>query len=160
MEAQASESPYAPPRAVVADAEPDFSSLERPPEVNRILTLVWTVFGIGVVAAVLRMILPDPQKMPLVWQLAMYAVIFLISWWLNSKLAAGRNWARILYLIGSGLSLLFVPLMIFGLMRLGTKAAAFDTVVGVVNNCIGLYAAYLLLTRPAREWYHAMKARA
>jgi hypothetical protein len=160
MQAPVPDSPYAPPRAVVADAEPDLSSLERPPEVNRAVTLVWVVFGIGIAAAVLRMVLPGPQQMPMVWQLAMNVLIFLISWWLNSKLAAGRNWARLLYVIATALSLLYIPVLIFTMMRFGAKTPTADSVVGVLNMSISVYVAYLLLTRPARQWYRAMKGHA
>ncbi|HEY4373926.1 MAG TPA: hypothetical protein VGN52_18510 [Burkholderiales bacterium] len=157
MEPESSLSPYAPPRAAVLDVEPEVS-LERPPQVARAVMLLWIGFGIGIAVALYRLAVPAPQHLPLMVQSGIYAAVFLFTFWLNTKLARGRNWARLLYLICTGLGLLSAPVFLFNLFT--GRLPALDSLVSLFQLGLGGYICYLLLTRPAREWFHAMKMRA
>jgi len=160
-------SPYAPPRAQVADIEPGGPPMARPPQVTRAVKCLWAVFAIGVVFTVWTLAKPSAQYLRTVgpasqsnyWlvSLGVYTLIFLLSIWLYRAIGRGRNWARILFLILSGLSLLSLPLIFFS-VKAGTQSLI-EGLVSIVNLGISFYACYLLLTAPAREWFHAMKGR-
>ena len=155
--AQTPESPYAPPKALVADVESTRAPMERPANVTRAVKCLWTVLGIGIVSAILNFITPAAAQFPLPIMIGMYVVIFLISAWMYSAIARGRNWARILFLIFSGLSILSIPMLVFSVIS-GAQNV-FTGLVGLLNLGISFYACYLLLTAPAREWFRSMKSK-
>jgi FtsH-binding integral membrane protein len=153
------DSPYAPPRAALADVEEAEDPMDRPWQVARATTCLWIKFGIGVATALWNVVYISPQlamfSRPVIF--AFYAVLFLITAWIYRSIGKGRDWARILFLILTGISILGVPFSIFA-VKIGTVTSAV-AMTGLVNICISGYAAYLLLTAPSRAWYKNMKGR-
>jgi hypothetical protein len=153
------DSPYAPPRAALVDVEPSEEPMERPWQVARAVICLWIMFGIGVANSLWTVVNPSPQlamfNRPVLF--VYFTLIFLVSAWIYRAIGKGRNWARIVYLVLAGISLLGIPFMAFGL-KVGTTTPMAAT-LGVVNVCVSVYAAYLLLTAPSRQWYRNMKGR-
>ena len=154
-------SPYAPPKSAVADAQVA-APTETPWQVKRAVKCLWFVFGFGMLIALWSIVGPKgmqtvgPRMGPGPFFMGMmYVIIFLISYWLYSAIAKGRNWARILYLVLTVFGALYIPFMIYAIM-IGTQPML-EGIGGLINNAIGFYVFYLLVTRPAREWFAAMK---
>lgn len=156
MEPDASASPYAPPRAAVADVETGFLATEPPRQMVRAIKLLWLGFGVGVLIALFRLVVPAPRHLSTLAQFCIDIAIFLILYGFNTMIARGHNWARILYLIFTVISVLGIPLIVFS-MSIGATPTL-DGVVSLFQFGLGFYICYLLFTRPSREWFHAMKA--
>jgi hypothetical protein len=154
-----SESPYAPPQAVVADVESGEPPLERPWQVSRAMTCLWVSLGLGAANSLWNLVQPPPQLAAFNrgWLLLMYVVGFVIVGMVYRAIGRGRNWARILLLILTGLGVLGLPFLYFS-VKVGTTTPLV-AIVGLVNSCLGFYAAYLLLTGAAKAWYRNMKER-
>jgi hypothetical protein len=159
MEAQIPDSPYAPPRAAVADIEDDSAPPERPPLVGRAMKCLWTSWALGLVSALYSFVFPPAvQPMGPYFAIGSAAVGALFSAWLYGKLSRGRNWARVLMLIFGVFSIFSIPMILVGL-RAGTMGPV-AMGAGVITFSLHFYVYYLLLTRTVREWYYAMKGRA
>ena len=93
--------PYAPPQAVVSEVnlEPPET---RPREVTRAVVLQWIGFVIADVFSVINSIAyrGQPGTAGIGIILVGIPIGFLITLWINGKILKGRNWARILALIG------------------------------------------------------------
>jgi hypothetical protein len=159
-----SASPYAPPRAVVADA--DRSLVPRPATIELLVKLLWIDYVLSVVLMGWSILKPDPelQKMDmaartigLVFGLAFCGLILALSAWINFAIGKGRNWARIAYLV---LTLMWIPLIpyLYTTTRAGTTSIP-EALLNLVGLVMSLVICYLLLARPAREWFVAMKER-
>jgi hypothetical protein len=139
----------------VADVEPPRAPMERPWQVSRAMILLWISMGAnlvnswwGSVRPVLQ--LEGPSR---VFTLAIFVISFLLIAGLYYTTGKGRNWARVLILIYVCVS---VPLVFYQLMfGLGAIVGG----VALLTTCMKLYAGYLLLTAPAREWFLGMKGR-
>jgi len=159
MEAQAPESPYAPPRAVVDDVQDSRQPPpERPPQVGRVMKCLWASWCIGLAWSIYSFFFPA-QVTPAgpAATFGFFAVGALFSAWLYGRLSKGRNWARVLMLIFGVFSLIAIPL-VFMQVRAGTLKPA-GLGVSAITYSLHFYVYYLLLTRPVREWYYAMKGR-
>jgi len=142
--------PYAPPKASVADpvgAPP----LVRPVVIRRAVQLLWIAFGIGLLGGISHAGSPgEPWSITLGF-LAVYGAILA---WLIVKVARGRNWARITYLILAVLSDVdsvssLRPLQGFYGAHPGVLAL---DLAGMVVEGAGVL---LLFTRPANAWFKA-----
>lgn len=158
-------SPYAPPQANVETALPEDAAPERPAEITRAVTCLWIMFAIGVASTVWKL-LGTPQlgpaygKFSTIQQAMMYAtilIIFAVSAWLYYLIGKGRNWARIVFLVLTAISLLWLPMAI----RLILNPAFWrspENMAFVINTALSAAACYFLLTKPARAWYREIKA--
>jgi hypothetical protein len=143
------QNPYAAPAARVADADA-VRPAERPIQVTRAVWLLWTVLALGTVVNFIRPQGAVPMGMLMaivIWLLstAIY-VLFIV------KIAAGRNWARIVYLVLTLLGFLFIPVSWSVLVEV-MKSSVLYTVVYFLNTAISVYALYLLFTKPANAWF-------
>src|SRR6185437_1928527 len=88
--------PYAPPVSTVAD--PTEIRRERPKEVTLAVKLLWTTLALGLAGMFLQ---PLNATAPAQWIGVIIGVgaVFGIWAWIVSKIARGRNWARILFLV-------------------------------------------------------------
>jgi len=159
-------SPYAPPQAALLSATGG-PLPERPALVTRAVYCLWAIYTIGVFSTLWKLATPSAQMVtlsasspsyPWLMPLIMYTVIFGLTAWLYRAIGKGRNWARILYIIFTGFSVVSVAFVLVTFNAGGLSG--FEALVSAINMCIAFYVCYLLLTRPAREWYREMKERA
>lgn len=143
--------PYAPPVSAVAD--PVEVRAERPPEVTLAVKLLWASFFLGLVALFYQPALKNAAA-PGQWVgvLIGMAIIFGLWAWVISKIARGRNWARVLFLVigilGTVINLLATPMVLSFY-----KAQPLSGVIALINFVLEIYTIYLLLTAPARAWF-------
>jgi hypothetical protein len=130
------------------DAEP----VARPKEVTRAVQLLSASFAIGGIRSVFDLV----QKIPGVYLLLALlglAVFLGMFFFLVSKIAAGRNWARIISLI---LFLIGLPLAIPGyLVELRTTLA--HGLVSIVIAVLQLIGIWLLFTKNSNLWFKTRK---
>lgn len=142
--------PYAPPASTVAD--PVEIRPDRPKEVTLAVKLLWISFFLGLVGIFLQPALTNANRVAQWGILIVMAIMFGIWAWVISKIAKGRNWARITFLvvgiIGTVLNILFAP-MVMPIYRGQPVGGA----VALVNFVLEIYAIYLLLTASARTWF-------
>lgn len=151
-------SPYAAPQAAVADA--DVHVQRMPPAVRRALILSWTGLVITSIFPVYSIFLSDffddddmPDTEAIVRALFTLGTIgFMVL--VNIKIAAGRNWARTVFII---MVALMITINLYRFLVILWSLTFFLSVAAVLLLYGG--ALLLLLTRPAREWFRAMKAR-
>jgi hypothetical protein len=150
-------SPYAPPQAAV-EVEDHAPLEERPPEVGRAVILLWVGLGISSLKGIWNLFFPPPGSLGLLPGLLSLIFGLLLMAWIYKSIGKGRNWARILFLVFTGIGLVAMPFtlrfMPKGFLQPG------QLIVMAINTLLQAYVAYLLLTRPVREWFRAMKRRA
>jgi hypothetical protein len=161
------DSPYAPPRAIVADIEPSTESIARPHQVSRAVICMWTIWGIGLARGLWNIFQPKHALLygpinagaavPPALALVYLVLGFLIWVWIYTAIAKGRNWARILYLVFAGLTAFGLAYILY-MTNIGA-ISVIAALVSLVNSCLTFYVAYLLLTAPARAWFRYMKGR-
>jgi hypothetical protein len=152
-----SDSPYAPPRASVADAVPA-APPPRPAAIDLAVTLIWIDFAISITAAILQM----AKLKAGVWvpvEGGIYVAMLAFSAWVYIGVGNGRNWARAAYFILIVLSVLGTLVMVLRHMRPGDMQSTLDILLALVSLGLEIYVVVLLLSRPVREWFAGMKER-
>jgi hypothetical protein len=139
--------PYAPPLAAVADPISP-APLHRPRQVVVATWLLWAALALGIAKWMLEWGSVD-SALPL--HIAMPAAVagFAIRAWLMTKIDAGRNWARVTFLV----------LSLWGFVAfLATASRVFarspTSAILKVSIYVLLLAAFsLIFTRPGSEWF-------
>jgi len=153
-----SDSPYAPPQAVVKDIEPQGPPAERPWQARRGIQLMWITMAISVVSTFLAL---APSVGEPGWWIG--AVIIVVGNIFNALLyvavGSGRNWARIVLVI---LIAIWALASIFPMFAQHAPTEPvygnpLETTLLLVNVCIGVFACVLLLTGSSSAWFRAMK---
>jgi hypothetical protein len=154
--------PYAPPQAVVADPRIEYDLSTRPREVNVAVKLLWIGFALGVLASLLN------------WQYAIAKTSWLyfvlgqafgvaIGVWFIHKIATGRNWMRILFLIFMIIAVvgLLAALLWAPLREVYAEAFTRNSFIAlrIVPYVLQLAALVLVYTRPARIWFTQQSSR-
>jgi hypothetical protein len=94
-----SSNPYSPPKAPVADAQPDTAAVQQQPTaVSTAVSMLWLALVVSIISSALRIKGATHQDAVNygLWLLIANAAM---SIWLNLKIAAGRNWARIVWMV-------------------------------------------------------------
>ena len=144
--------PYAPPKAPVSDVLPE--TVERPPDVTLAVRLLWISLGVGVFGLFVD---PDVKGGVLVVAIAMGLVGCGIGAWINFKIASGRNWARIIYLI--------MAIVVYALTAATWKSTVaptrglVSTVFNVVGAALDVWILYLLFKRSSSAWFRQQGRR-
>jgi hypothetical protein len=142
--------PYSPPKSTVADAEVRADAGEKPRNVKIAMVLLWASFGLGLLGTVLKVVKSEyPPVLSLPVAIAIYSLAQLPTIWFNLKLSAGRNWARIVWIILFGAGLL-ISLLAFRVVAGALKA---DVVRLGIQMVMGVVITGLLLTPSAARWY-------
>jgi hypothetical protein len=124
----------------------------RPIEVTRAVQLFSASFVIGGIRTVFDL----AQKLTGVYFLLalLVMVVFLgIAFFLVSKIAAGRNWARIVFLV---LFLIGLPLAIPGYL-VELKTNLLHGSISILMALLQLIAMYLLFTKNSNLWFKTRK---
>lgn len=143
--------PYAPPVSSVAD--PAEVRGERPKEVTQAVKLLWISCVMGLAGMFLQPIVTSAAA-PAQWIgiLIGIGIVFGITAWMIVKIAKGRNWARILFLVGGIIGIAFTVFALPTVLAL-YKSRPLSGVLSLANFVLEIYIMYLLLTAPAREWF-------
>lgn len=121
---------------------------EKPRTVTVAVYLLWASIAIGAVKIPLD--LPTLSAMPnpgLIWSIVVLVLVFFC--FLILKISAGRNWARITYLV----------LFLIGLIpAIPTLTAEFgrSPILGILTIAQAImqaYAVFLLFTNPGKTWF-------
>jgi hypothetical protein len=91
--------PYAPPKTPVTDSQSDAEADHQQPTTVRVAVwLLWVTLALSVVSSAVRI---KGTTVQAAMNFALGLLIFnvVISIWLNLKIAAGRNWARIVWMV-------------------------------------------------------------
>lgn len=143
--------PYAPPVSTVAD--PAEIRGERPKEVTQAVKLLWVSLLIGLAGLFLQPLWAGgggaPQRIGV---LGGVLIGFGIWAWVIAKIANGRNWARILFLVLAILGVAYMVLAMPAALAV-YKARPLTGLLSLANFVLEIYTMYLLLTAPAREWF-------
>ena len=147
--------PYSPPKSTVADAEVLTDAGEKPRNVKIAMVLLWASFGLGLLGTVMKVIKGEyPPLLPLPIAILIYSLAQLPAIWFNLKLGAGRNWARIVWIILFGAGAL-ISLLAFKVVADSIKG---DVVRLGIQTVMGFAVTGLLLTPSAARWYKGAKA--
>ena len=120
----------------------------KPRSVTLAVTLLWVSLAIGVIKAPF-----DPAGLnavpypAIVWSVA--AVIMAFFCLLIFKISAGRNWARVTFLV---IFLLGLVLGVPGLMAEFQRAPVL-ALVSIAASVMQLWAVILLFTSPGKNWF-------
>ena len=141
---------YAPPASTVAD--PVAPREERPLEVVRAVRLLWISLAIGVVGLLAQYLLEISIGL-IVYLLISGGARYLISMWIILRIASGRNWARIVFLVIllAGLGYMIFNWHYYAQFFTGEHPlAAFELAAKTLLN---LAAAWLLFMPRANRWF-------
>jgi len=148
--------PYAPPQAQVADA-PLTDTRARPREVTNAVNLMWISLALGVVGNAFDWSHQTARLSPITL-ITMSLVGLAIGVWFIRALARGRNWVRVLFLIGMGFALLgfmsaiWLPPIRAAYIEAYAHSAAVGSLRGI-QFILHAIAIGLLFTRPANRWF-------
>lgn len=155
--------PYAPPATSVADAATVFVTAN--PDVLFACKLFWVSYGLSIVSKATDV--PTESTIPqligaLIGLTAGGAAGFAITWWMVSKLKAGRNWMRLFATIGAVLGYLSIPIFwkfyastVFPTYAKNPIKAAADVLALIPN----IWSIVLLNVPRTRAWFSASKRR-
>jgi hypothetical protein len=155
--------PYTPPATPVADVA--IVSVPTNPDVLFACKLFWVGFGLSIVSKATD--IPTESTIPqligaLIGLTVGGAAGFAITWWIVSKLKAGRNWMRLLATIGAVLGYLSIPIFwkfyastVFPTYAKNPINAAIDILALIPN----IWSIVLLNVPRTRAWFSAMKSR-
>ena len=128
------------------------ANVERPKEVTRAVLLIAASFAIGGIRAVFDL----AQKVSGVYFLValLLLVIFLgICFFFVNRIAAGKNWARIVFLV---LFLIGLPLAVPGYvaeLRINPLHGSFSIIIALLQ----LVGTYLLFKKDSNIWFRRQK---
>ena len=134
---------YAPPQTVVEDTA-DVRRGERPRSVATAMKLLWASFALGIPSAV-----EGYLETPAWWFVVVTLLVTTFAVFLYVKLAAGRNWARIV----------LTALVVLSIVALAAPAEPRLFILRVLDfSCLALelVAVWLLFTREAAAWFRPL----
>jgi hypothetical protein len=141
-----SENPYLPPKAAIADPI-EAPPTEAPAPVNTAMRLLMISFVLIFVEVALDWVALTAVSPPIV--LVFWLVLAsILQLWIYAKIASGRNWARITWLVIFAVSLPFTLIVLPELAQRAPVVAGV-TFVAQVLTAFGLY----LLFFPGRAWF-------
>jgi len=141
--------PYAPPNALVADIPLPLAVSGRPSSVLWAVRLLWVAVALGALFIAFRRLPPMSSGVsPLA--VRAFGFLFLALWgWLIIKIATGRNWARLTWLVITALGTLSMLVSPAKLARLGPLEQASFT----LQTTLQVMACVLLVSPRARRWF-------
>jgi hypothetical protein len=95
-----STNPYSPPKAPVADSPPDAEAeafQKQPTAVSVAVSMLWLALVVSVITSAVT--IKSTAAMDTGNYVAGWLANAVFSIWLNLKIAAGRNWARVVWIV-------------------------------------------------------------
>ena len=146
-------SPYAPPKSDVRDVEPKRLLEERPRQVVHATLLFWLSFLISV--PLMYWESQEAREEPATIVIGNTLVVLILAFMAvaNSAMWRGRNWARIVFLIYSALSVFaFVAYL-----RETLQSSMIEIALTVVSMAMDVAVSYLLFTKPGALWFRTVQ---
>ena len=156
--------PYLPPQSPVSDIPS--AAVASPRDVLLSCNLQWVFCGLWLVDALSDLLNPPsvaPKMGGAPWTLIGPAIGLAVSWWVVSKLKAGRNWMRLLLTVAILLNYVSIPIFwnfsatnilpIYAKNPIKAGVAVLETISGVCS-------VILLNTSRSRAWFAASKREA
>lgn len=141
--------PYAPPQAHVTDAPPDTGQeFERPITVRVAAWLLWLSLAVFVVSFLIRIKSAAFPAGSLKMAIATTVLNVAVSLWLNLKIVAGRNWARIVWLV-----LFLIGVLLTAALFLTVLRKNIANPLLFLQGLVSMVTAVLLLTPSAGRWF-------
>lgn len=145
-----SHNPYEAPKSVVADISAEDRPVVRPKEVLLAVRLLWIMYGVGllVLAANRAWVISRQSAVVLV---TTEAISLVLSFWVYNRILAGKNWARMLLLLGAASTVLVfsIPQM----RAMFQNAPPLTKISAAVKAPFSLYVLWLLFVSPGRHWF-------
>jgi hypothetical protein len=128
-------------------------SLERPIEVFYAFWLIIASLVLGIIAFPLRPEVVKPQL--LVVTIIAFLLTLAFTVFLFVMILRGKNWARLLFLI------FFLTGFPFSIMAIFTafQKTPIPSLFNLIQLCLQMMAAVLLLQKPSRRWFQMIKLR-
>lgn len=144
---------YAPPTAALRDDEAERLVSERPAQVRWASVLLWLSFTLGCALSVYELGTQggDPSEHAPVVDAVVAGITFgalALGALLNVMIYRGHNWARILYLL-----LTLVSLVLLLVPGEGTELTLTEKIAYAVSSLLDLGAMVLVFTRPGALWF-------
>ena len=119
-----------------------------PNQVKLAVNLVWLTLGIGLLRTVFHLPATSP-KFGVGFNIAVIVATFAILIFINFKILAGRNWARILTLILFAIGL---PMSILVLAKVFNQST-FDGLAAVLQIGLQAVSLYLVFLTKGKVWF-------
>ena len=134
------------------DTTDPIAIVERPREATRAVQLISASFLIGGIRAVFELTHKVSGAYFFVAILLLIA-FFGICFFLVSKIAAGRNWARIVFIV---LVLIGLPFAILGYIQ-ELRTSLLGGSISIIIAILQLIGTYLLFTKNSNAWFRERK---
>lgn len=128
-------------------------SLERPIEVAYAFWLIIASLVLGIIAFPLRPEVVKPQL--LVVAIIAFLLTLAFTVFLFVMILRGKNWARLLFLTFFLIGFPFSIPAIF----MAFQKSPIPSVFSLIQLCLQMMAAVLLLQKPSRQWFRMIKLR-
>src|SRR5581483_2962929 len=149
---------YAPPAAAVAD--PVVATAARPKEVTWAMICIWAWLAVtiaqGVLPAAISLINVSFGIIEiLILFVVRIGVPAIITVWINSNIAQGRSWPRIVVALLFGIGLVYRAVQLKSYLLLISGTAAYTTLASLqfIKLPLGTIAAVLLFLPRANRWF-------
>ena len=142
--------PYAPPKAVVADPVIDPAPFSRPHEVTLAARLLWVALALGALNFMVDSVrAASGGSLPLAAVVISLLTLGLLGW-LTQKIAHGRNWARIVFLI---MFVAGVPIFFSQLPAMLERSVFATAISSVAISVLQIVALYLVFIGVGARWF-------
>jgi succinate-acetate transporter protein len=126
---------------------------KKPSSIALAINLAWASLALGFVRLAI-----DYQHMqslaPVVVLISIFVFVFVITAFLVLKMSAGRNWARITFLVLFVIGVIpTIPMLLADFSRSAVSGA-----IGVIQAGLQLYALVLVFTEPGKHWFKKVVA--
>lgn len=135
----------------------------RPEEVQTAVTLLYFLLVVGALSLMIWAAMFG-QKEPVAVPLVRGFVHLGFYWFLIHMVSTGRNWARIVLLVGcfaAGVYVFIALAMFLGVAKDLFKNLGVGRIwllIDIGRACIQIYAVFLLFQKPSSDWFKRMKA--
>jgi hypothetical protein len=128
--------------------------MERPKSITLAVNLLWLTLAIGPIKLLFGLS-NTPQHVSIAFVLLILALTIAILVWINLKISAGRNWARMTLLV------FFVIGMVPVMFQLPAEFSR-----SIVNGMLSLlqiglqgFSLYLMFSNPGKDWFNNKNAK-
>ncbi len=132
--------------------------MERPIQVKKGIILLYATLAIGFLRNVFFKYSPTLNEDVPKWAAILMSVVLLaIFIYLIVKSSNGKNWARLILLIIFILTILFTPIIIFTLIRIGVNLLGMPFIFLYIQILVNLIAMIFLFHPTSNAWFRYNK---
>ena len=145
--------PYEAPKSDVRDVEPHRLLAERPSQIVHATLSFWLSFLISLPLIYRESAQAPEDPVATVFATTFVGLILVLMAVANVAMWRGRNWARIVFLIFSVLSVVGFVLE----LRETPKSTVIEIVLTVASTALDVVVSYLLFTKPGALWFRTVQ---